>query len=136
MRSKSIIAVMLVVLLLGAAAALVWYVSVPHTPEAQFAYAEKLEKTLRGNALTKSPKELEPQIALVDEQYRRVGSRFGKNAKASEAIKHIARIDEEIAKDSTKSLGDLDELITDYPDDDNAGFALIEQARFDPCASR
>ncbi len=66
MRSKTIVAVMLVVLLLTAAAGLVWYVSVPHTPEAQFAYAEKLEKTLRGDALTKSPKELEGQIAQVD----------------------------------------------------------------------
>src|ERR1700712_3037252 len=104
--SKSIVAAGLVILLLAIGAGVVWYISVPHTPEAQFAYAEKLERPLRGNALTKGPKDLEPQVAQTDEQFRRVGSRFGKSPKAAEGLKRIARIDEEVAKDYAKAQTD------------------------------
>ena len=127
--SKSVVAAVLVVVILALGGGVLWYVSVPHTAEAQFAYAEKLEKALRGDALMKSPKELEPQIAEVEEQYRRVGTRFGKSPKAAEAIKRIAKIDEEVAKANDKAIGDLDELFKDYPEDENAGFALVDQAR-------
>ncbi len=127
--NKSIVAGLLVVLVLALGAGVVWYVSVPHTAEAQFTYAEKLEKALRGDALTKSPKELEPQVAATVEQYHRVGTRFGKSAKAADAIKRIAKIDEEIAKDVARSMSDLDELLKDYPEDENAGFALVDEAR-------
>jgi tetratricopeptide (TPR) repeat protein len=127
--SKSVVAAVLVVVILALGGGVVWYLSVPHTAEAQFAYAEKLEKALRGDALTKSPKELEPQTTEVEEQYHRVGKRFGKSPKAAEALKRIAKIDEEIAKASDKAIGDLDELAKNYPDDANAGFALVDQAR-------
>src|SRR5690242_4754882 len=96
--SKSVVAGLLVVLVLGIGAGVMWYLSVPHTPEAQFDYADKLEKVLRADALTKSAKEIEPQIGQTEEQYRRVGTRFGKNGKAAEGLKKIAKIEEEIAK--------------------------------------
>jgi tetratricopeptide (TPR) repeat protein len=127
--SKSVVAAVLVVVILALGGGVLWYLSVPHTPEAQFAYAEKLEKALRGDALTKSPKALEPQVAEAEEQYRRVGTRFGKSPKAAEALKRIAKIDEEVAKATAKAITDLDDLAKDYPDDDNAGFALVDQAR-------
>src|SRR5271170_5267332 len=127
--SKMIVAAVLVILVLAIGGGVVWYVSVPHTPEAQFAYAEKLEKKLQGDALTQSPKELEGEVQQVEEQYRRVGTRFGANPKAAEGLKRIAKIDELVGKDREKTIADLEELIKDYPDEDGAGFGLLEEAR-------
>ena len=87
------------VLLVAIAGGVYWYTSVPHTADAQFAYAEKLEKKLKGDAATKSVAELGPDIQETIEQFRRVGTRFGKSPKAAEGLKHIADIDETIAKD-------------------------------------
>ena len=108
-----------------------WYFTVPHTAEAQFAYAEKLEKTLRGDAATKSGQaaEFQLRIAQVIEQYRRVGTRFGKSPKAAEALNRIAGIQETIAGDSPKAIETLDLLIKEYPEEVTAGPALMQQAR-------
>ncbi len=126
---KRIVAAVLVLLVLGIGAGVIWYVSVPHTAEEQFAYAEQLEKTLRGDALTKTPKELGAEIDRVVEQYRRVGSRFGKSEKGAEGIKRIAKIEEEVAKDGEKAIATLDELLKEYPTEEDAGFGLMEEAR-------
>ena len=129
--SRWILLIIVLVVLLAGGGGLWWYMSVPHTAEAQFAYAEKLEKELRGDAVTKTGKELQEKTEITIEQYRRVGTRFGKSAKAAEGVKRIAKIREEISKDSAKALATLDELGKDYPppDEENAGFALIDEAR-------
>jgi TolA-binding protein/peroxiredoxin len=106
-----------------------WYVAVPHTPEAQFAKAEKLEKDLRAQAVTRKLPELQPLVEDTIEQYRRVGSRFGKNPKVPEALKKIAGIQEQIEKQNKKALTTLEQLARDYPEEDNAGYSLFEQAR-------
>ncbi|HUO07683.1 MAG TPA: M1 family aminopeptidase [Phycisphaerae bacterium] len=126
---KIIVAVVLVLMVLAIGGGVVWYVSVPHTPEAQYAYAEKLEKKLRADALTQSPEQLKGEIGDVQDQYKRVGTRFGASAKAAEGLKQIVKIDEEVAKDRTRARADLDEIIKQYPDEENAGFALLEQAK-------
>jgi TolA-binding protein len=124
-----VVAAVVVLLLALIGGGVWWYVAVPHSPEAQFAYAEKLEKTLRGDAATKALADLRPEMIDTIEQYRRVGTRFGKNPKAAEGLRRVGKIQEEVAKDPTQTLATLDELIKEYPDEENAGFALIEQAR-------
>jgi TolA-binding protein len=115
-----------VVLVVGGG--ILWYASVPHTPEAQFAYAETLEKKLKGDAATRNITELTLEMNDTVEQYRRVGTRFGKNPKAAEGLKRIAEIQLKIAKDPAKALATYDELIKEYPEEENAGFALRQQA--------
>ena len=127
--SRWILLVIVVFVLLAGGGGVWWYVSVPHTAEAQFAYAEKLEKELRGDAVTKTGKELQEKIEMTIEQYRRVGTRFGKSPKAAEAVKRIAKIHEEISKDAAKAMAVLDQLAKEYPDEENAGYALMDQAR-------
>src|SRR3954447_1316391 len=95
-------AIAVVLLLLGGG--IWWYIAVPHSPEQQFAAAEKLETELRAEAVSKSAKELAPKIEATVELYRRVGTRFGKNPKAAEALKRIAKIQEEIEKDAIKEM--------------------------------
>ncbi len=119
-----IIAVLALVLGLGVR----WYIITPHTPEAQFAAAEKMERELRGEAVSKSAKDLAPKIEATIEQYRRVWTRFGKNAKAPEALQRIAKIHEEVEKDLNKALADLEQLAKDYPGEEYEGYALIAQA--------
>ena len=122
-----IVAAMLV---LAVGGGLWWYLAVPHTPEAQFAFAEKMEKALRAEAVGKpGSTELTPKIDTTEREYQKVGARFGKGPKAAEALKRIAKIDEEVAKDLKRALSTLEELRKDYADEDNAGYALIEQAR-------
>jgi TolA-binding protein len=128
-RSPWALVAVIAMLFLAAGGGLWWYMAVPHTPEAQFAYAQKLEKALRGDAATKSAKELQPEIDETIEQYRRVGTRFGANPKAADGLKRIAKIHEEVMKDADKAIATLDDLIKAYPDEANAGYALLEQAR-------
>ncbi len=116
-----------VVLLLGGG--VWWYVSVPHTPEAQFAKAAQMEKELRAEALTKKPAELQAKIDEVVEQYRRVGTRFGKNPKAAEALKKIAGLQENIEQQNKKAMATLEQLGKEYPEEENAGYALFEEER-------
>src|SRR5947209_2794926 len=107
MGSRKIWFAAILMVMLVAAGGVWWYVSVPHTPEQQFAAAEKLEKTLRTAAVSKTPQELAPQIEQTIEQFRRVWTRFGtgaKNPKAAEAMKRVTKIQEEIAKDDAKAL--------------------------------
>ncbi len=80
---KIIVAVVLVIVVLAIGGGVVWYITVPHTPEAQFAYAENLEKKLRADALTQTAQQLKPEIDATEEQYRRVGTRFGASDKAA-----------------------------------------------------
>ncbi|MGN6370790.1 MAG: M1 family aminopeptidase [Phycisphaerae bacterium] len=125
---KIIVAAVLVLLVLAIGGGGVWYITVPHTPEAQFAYAEKLEKKLRADALTQTPAQLKPAIDATDEQYRRVGTRFGRSDKAAQGLVRISKIDEEVAKDRARTMADLDELMKQYPDEANAGYALMQEA--------
>ena len=125
---KVIVAVVLVILVLAIGGGVVWYITVPHTAEAQFAYAEKLEKKLRADALTQTAQQLKPEIDATEEQYRRVGTRFGASDKAAQGLVRITTIDEEVTKDRVRARADLDDLMKQYPDEANAGFALMEQA--------
>jgi TolA-binding protein len=127
--TKVIVAALSVVLVLALAGGAVWYLNTPHTAEDQFAYAEKLEKKLRGDALTKSIKELVPQIDETTAEYRKVGSKYGLSAKAAEGLQRIAALQEKVAQDDEKALAALDELIKGYPDEEHAGLGLMEQAR-------
>src|SRR4051812_45475958 len=117
--SKWALVAVVAILFIAAGSGLWWYIAVPHTPEAQFAYAQKLDKALRGDAATKSPKELQPQIDNTIDQYLRVGTRFGPGPKAAEALKQIAKLQEEVVKDPAKALATLDGLIKAYPDEPN-----------------
>ena len=127
---KIIVAVVLVILVLAIGGGVVWYITVPHTAEAQFAYAEKLEKKLRADALTQTPQQLKAEIDATEEQYRRVGTRgLGRSDKAAQGIVRITKIDEEVTKDRALARADLDELMKQYPDEANAGFALMEEAQ-------
>ncbi len=127
--AKLIVAVVSVLLVLAVAGGAVWYLSTPHTAEAQFQYAEKLEKVVRGDALTKSVKELSPAIERVADEYRKVGAKYGKSKFAAEGLKRIAALQERVGQDDEKAIAALEQLIKDYTEDDNAGFALIEEAR-------
>jgi tetratricopeptide (TPR) repeat protein len=126
---KGVVAAGLVVAVLAAAGGGVWYASVPHNAEQQYAYAEKLEKQLQGDALTKTTTEVTPELDNVAEQYKRVGAKYGKSDKGAAALKRIADIEEKIGKDRAKAMGALGELGKDYPEEENAGFALREEAR-------
>lgn len=126
---KGVVAAVMVAAVLAAAGGGVWYASVPHTAEQQYAYAEKLEKQLQGDALTKTTTEVAPELESVTEQYKRVGVRYGKSDKGAAALKRIADIQEKIGKDRGKAMGALEELGKDYPEEENAGFALREEAR-------
>jgi len=129
MSKKTLVAIGLTLFLIAAGGGIAWYMVTPHTPEEQFAYAEKLEKQLRGEALTRGPRELVPQIEKVAEEYRKVETRFGVNPKAAEAHKRIAKMLEEVAKDDTRAIKAFEELIKSYPGEDDAGFGRLEQAR-------
>jgi len=118
-----------VLLILAGAGGIWWYLTVPHTAEAQFALADAAERELRVEAGTKSPADLAARIEEVIGLYRKVGAKFGKGPKAAEAQKHIAKIQEEVAKDPAKAIAALEDLAKNYPDEDNAGFALLDQAR-------
>ncbi|HEY4329008.1 MAG TPA: M1 family aminopeptidase [Phycisphaerae bacterium] len=130
------VAVLLVVLIGGG---VWWYIAVPHSAEAQYAAAEKMKKELDAEAVSKTGKELQPKMDATIEQYRRVWTRFGKGAKdpadatkpifQAEAIKKIAEIHEKIEKDDKKALADLQQLEKDYPEEENAGMAMTEEAR-------
>ena len=85
-RGVTLLVVAVAMLLILASGGVWWYTSVPHTAEAQFAVAEKLEKGLRAEAVTKTVGELTQKIEETIEQYRRVGGRFGKSPKAAEAL--------------------------------------------------
>jgi peroxiredoxin/tetratricopeptide (TPR) repeat protein len=123
----------------GVGVGVAWYVRTPHTAEAQFAAAEKLEKDLRAEAAVRSAKDLAPKIDATIEQYQRVWTRFGKTPKDPaaarpwpqiEAVKRIAVIHEKVEKDLKKALADLEQLAKDYPGtEDTEGFALLEEAR-------
>src|SRR4051812_9214204 len=150
-RSNWLLIGVAVVLLLAAGGGAWWYASVPHTAEAQFAAAEKVEKGLRAEAVTKTGKDLQPKIDEALEQYRRVWTKYGRGTVAgggaattapasapadpakpivqAEAVKRVAKIHEEIEKDNAKALADLEQLEKDYPDENNAGYALQEEAR-------
>ncbi len=131
MRKNATVALLVagvIVLLLGGGGVW-WYVSVPHTAEAQFAHAMKMETELRGEAVSQSPADLAAKIAATVDDFNKVGVRFGKSMKAAEADKRIAKIQEEVAKDADKALAELETLAKDYPDENNAGFALMEEAR-------
>lgn len=118
----------IVLILIAAIGGLWWYLSVPHTAQAQFARAEKLEKELQADAVTKSGKELEPKIAETIDAYRRVQA-FGKSDQWPEALKRIAAIYRDYAKDNPKAIATLEELAIDFPDEKNAGFALLEEEK-------
>lgn len=118
-----------ILVLVAAGGAIWWYAATPHTPEAQFARASALEKMLRSEAVTKTPAELASQIDAAEQQYRLVETRFGKTPKAAEALQRIAKIDEELAKDPARALATLGQLEQDFPGEQNAGFALREEAR-------
>jgi tetratricopeptide (TPR) repeat protein len=145
-RSLWLLIAVVVVVLLAAGGGAWWYFSVPHTAEAQFAVAEKMEKDLRAQSLTKSAKELQPQIDATVEEYSKVWTKYGKGtvnpagtgtapAEApqpivqAEALKRVAKIHEEVEKNNPKTLADLQQLEKDYPDESNAGYALQEEAR-------
>ena len=85
--SKGVVAAVLVVAVLAVAGGGGWYASVPHTAQQQFAYGQKLEKQLKGDALTKNAAELGPELDNVVEQYRKVGAKYGKSDTAAEALK-------------------------------------------------
>src|SRR4051812_49982283 len=70
-RSNWLLIGVAVVVLLAAGGGAWWYASVPHTAEAQFAAAEKVEKELRAEAVTKTGKDLQPKIDDAVGQYRR-----------------------------------------------------------------
>ena len=125
---RTFLIVLGVLVILAGGGAIWWYISVPHTAEAQFALADAAEKELRVEAGAKSPADLALKIDEVLNLYRQVGVKFGKSPKAAEAQKRIAKIDEEIAKDPVKAIAALEDLAKNYPDEDNAGFALIEEA--------
>jgi tetratricopeptide (TPR) repeat protein len=72
---------------------------------------------------------LKPEIDGTVKSYQEVGERFGKGPKTAEALQRIAKIQEEVVKDRAKAIATLDEVIKDYPDEERAGAALIEQAR-------
>ena len=127
--AKMVVAALLVLLVLAGAGGVVWYLNTPHTAEQQFAYAEKLEKKLYGESVSKSARELGPQIDEVAREFRKVGEKYGKSAKAAEGRKRIAAMQEKVAKDNEKAVGALDELVKDYPEEENAGFGLMEEAR-------
>src|SRR5262245_43879528 len=101
----------------------------PKTAEEQFKLADESEKQLRAEALTKSPKDLEPKIAQTIELYRQVGIKFGKTPTVAKALKQIASIHEQVAKDPDKALTVLEELAKEFPDEENLTFALLEEAR-------
>ncbi len=123
------IVIVSLIILLGAGGAAVWVLSMPRTPEEQFAAAEKLEQKVRGDLLMKSAKELTPDIDQTIREYEKVGKRFGKGPKAAEAGERISKIQEEIKKDDTAAMAILDQVGKEYPEEEHAGRALTEQAR-------
>ncbi|HVX85654.1 MAG TPA: M1 family aminopeptidase [Phycisphaerae bacterium] len=126
--SKGVVAAGLVVAVLAAAGVGVWYASVPHTAEQQFAYADKLEKQLRLDALSKSAADVAPELDKVVKAYEKVGT-YGKSEKGAEALERIEDLQEKIAKDDGKAMSTLEELDKEYPDEEHAGFALMGEAR-------
>ncbi len=129
MNAKKLILIavgMFLVLAIGGG--VMWYMNMPHTAEAQFAVAERMEKVLRGDALTKTAKELQPAIDAACEAYRKVGKDYGKSAKEAEGLKRVFSL-QDFFKDEGKAMGALEELIKEYPEEENAGFGLQEQAR-------
>jgi tetratricopeptide (TPR) repeat protein len=125
---KGLVAGGLVVLILAVAGGVVWYVSVPHSAEEQFARAEKLEKDLRSDAKVKTPEQVAPQTDETIQQYRKVAA-WGKPEKTVEALKRIEKIEEEVAQSDSEALKVLDEIIKDFPQEENAGEALMDEAR-------
>lgn len=128
-----------VVVLVAAGGGMWWYASTPHTAEAQFAVAEKMEKALGAERLTKTGKELQGKTDLTVEEYKKVWLKYGKGAKEAgkpekpivqvEARKRVAAIHEKVEADLQKALADWEQLEKEYPDEENAGLALQEEAR-------
>ncbi len=126
MRKTMILVSVLVVLILAGGAA--WYVSVPHTAEEQFARAEKLEKDLRADAKLKTPEQVKPALDKTIEEFRKV-EKFSKPAKTVEALKRIEKIQEEVEQSDKDALATLDEIIKGFAEEENAGQALLDEAR-------
>ena len=126
---KKIVAAVLVLLILAIGVGVIWYMSVPHDAKEQLAYAEKLEKVLRGESLTKGPKELGPQLEKTVGAYEKVGVKFGKGAEAAEGLKRAAKVWEEVGQDDGKAMEVLERLVKDYEGVEDGGFGLRELAR-------
>src|SRR5438094_494188 len=84
-RSSWLLIGVAVIVLAVAVGGVWWYASVPHTAEAQFAAAEKVEKEMRAEAVTKTGKDLQPKVDEAIEQYRRVWTKYGKGVVAGGA---------------------------------------------------
>lgn len=106
-----------------------WVLSLPRTPEEQFAAGEKLETQVRGDLLVKSASELEPKIQKTIAEYEKVGKRFGAGPKAAAAEARIAKIQEEIRKDDASALARLEKITKEYPTEELGGTAMLEEAR-------
>lgn len=130
---KWLVAALLVLAAAGMAGGVVWWISMPHTPQEQLARAEKLEKQLQQDAATQVFKDYEPKFRQVIEAYKRVEGKWGKGAAgggpAVEAWKRMAWLQEALAKDRDKAVAAWEHLVRDYPAEDAGGDALLEQAR-------
>lgn len=129
MRNKKLVAAVLTLLMLVIGAGVVWYLVTPQTADAQFAYAQKLERTLRGDAVTKGLEQVRPQMEKTVRAYEAVEGRFGKSDKAAEAWGKIASLEEEVGKEDDKAIATHERIARDYAGDANAGQALIDAAR-------
>ena len=130
MSSKKVIgAGAAVVVILAVSVFAWWYASLPHTPEAAFALADKAEQVARADASTKKPEEVRPEFDEAIEKYRAVG-RFGKTATWGSALDRIAKMQREYLKDEAGEMATLDELVKGFPADEGlAGGAMIRQAQ-------
>jgi len=126
---KMMVAVGLVLLIAAAVGSVAWYLLVPHTAEAQFAYAEKLDQQVRAESVSKSLEEITPALRKAVDHYERVESRFGRSPKAAEALARAALLQEEVAKADEEAIKLLDRVARDYTADDDAGKALLDLAR-------
>jgi outer membrane protein assembly factor BamD (BamD/ComL family) len=125
MKGKLWIAVAIVVVL-GGAAALAWYLTQPKSAEQQFRRAQQAEVRLQAEAADLTDEQLAERRREIIDQYEKAWTDFEDDGFHDDARQRVAEIYDELLKDKAGALQRYRDLMAEHPESDK-GEAVIHR---------